>query len=327
MNQRVYTIISDLHMGNHSGADDFYTSKSASKLDYLIREVTSDPEHHLVVLGDFFELWQFSLDEIFEQNAQLLDDILSLAGEGRLTYVIGNHDFEPFNEYILKKGIEQKAIGRIFGTIPMVETFEIPKIGLYAEHGHQHDPHHSMMVPTPGFEIENKISRRFVYYLKYIEKRIPDVDDRLQSIWDFAKKRNSQSAQAILNSLPKNKEEAITHYKKIEKSLLESYTPPSKSLHNNEDAWMRAAYKKMKDSQGKYRTVIMGHTHVPRWTISPNMTYINSGSWCSSKYPCSFVRADVEKESVALFKIDIDIKNKDIYTSEYHELITNNFSN
>ena len=323
MNHRVYTIISDLHMGNCSGADDFYTSGSCSRLDYLIREVTSDPEHHLVVLGDFFELWQFSLDEIFAHNAQQLDAILSLAEEGRLTYVIGNHDFEPFNEYIIKKGIEQKAIGRIFGTIPMLETFEIPNIGLYAEHGHQHDPHNLMMVPTPGIEIENKISRRFVYYLKYIEKRIPNVDDRLQSIWDFAKKRKSKSAQAILNSLPENKAEAITYYKELERSLLESYTPPSENPQDNEDAWIRAAYKKMEESHGKYRTVIMGHTHVPKWISSLDMTYINSGSWCSSKYPCSFVRADVEKESVALLRMEI--RNGVINTREYDELLTNKF--
>jgi len=318
MSQRLYTFISDLHMGNLSGADDFHTCGSAPLLDRLISEVKADSEHHLVVLGDFFELWQFTLDEIFAHNARQLDAILSLAGEGRLTYVIGNHDFEPFNEYIPIKGI-----GRTFGIVPMLETFQIPKIGLYVEHGHQHDPHNLMMVPKPGFEIANKISRRFLYYLKYIENRIPNVDDRLQSIWDFAKKRKSKSAQAILESLPENNAEAITYYKEIERSLLQSYTPPSKNPHDNEDVWMRAAYKKMEESHGKYRTVIMGHTHVPRWVTSHGMTYINSGSWCSSKYPCSFVRADVEKNSVALLRTEF--KNGDINTKEYHELLIHKF--
>jgi len=64
MNQRVYTIINDLHMGNLSGADDFHTSGASPLLNYLIREVTADPEHHLVVLGDFFELWHINRGNI-----------------------------------------------------------------------------------------------------------------------------------------------------------------------------------------------------------------------------------------------------------------------
>jgi len=67
----------------------------------------------------------------------------------------------------------------------------------------------------------------------------------------------------------------------------------------------------------------MEHTHVPKWISSLDMTYINSGSWCSSKYPCSFVRADVEKESVALLRMEI--RNGVINTREYDELLTNKF--
>lgn len=79
----------------------------------------------------------------------------------------------------------------------------------------------------------------------------------------------------------------------------------------------------MEESHGKYRTVIMGHTHVPKWITSHDMTYINSESWCSAKYPCSFIRADVEKESVALLRMEL--RDEVINTREYDELLTNKF--
>jgi UDP-2,3-diacylglucosamine pyrophosphatase LpxH len=94
----------------------------------------------IVLLGDIFDTWRCPVDveppayeEILAAHADTMALFHSLAGTGRLTYVIGNHDFD-----VPVALIRQAMPGvRIIGP-GVKEAFRIKSGRLYAQHGHQH---------------------------------------------------------------------------------------------------------------------------------------------------------------------------------------------
>lgn len=299
-----YTIISDLHLGDQSGADDFWQSGSAPALSALLAEVAADPGHHLVLLGDIFEQWQFSLDEILGRYAPWLDPMFALAREGRVTYVLGNHDYEPFNLFL--------PFGRLLGLIPLAEEFRIPEVGLVAVHGHLQDPHPERLVPLPGQQGVYRVSRRLVYYLKYLERRYPNVDERLAA-FGRAAARGWQSARVLWQFLQRlGPWEARSTFLWLEENLLR-WQPPSRQPPEPvpdspaPDPWEQAAAEMLFSPDGGCRTVVMGHTHVPRWVRWGDRTYLNAGSWCyGNRYPCTFVRIEGDPPEPSLWQIGPD---------------------
>lgn len=287
-----YTIISDLHLGDQSEVDHFFTLGCAPVLEQLLTTVVTEPDHHLVLLGDIFELWQFDLEETCDRYEGLLAQFESLADHGRLSWVIGNHDYElPYIETT-----------RWFGAFPFVQEFDIPELGLHAVHGHMQDPHPERMIPIPGHERAFEVSREFVYYLKYLERIYPDASDRLTAL-GLTTQREWDDARRIVEAFRSLRPgEALAAFIDMERQLLH-YVPPSQALTpTGQDPWELAAFEMMR--QGNYRTVLMGHTHVPRWIQKQGLTYINTGSWCRSSFPCSFAQVDAEAGSVTLWRVE-----------------------
>ena len=84
--------VSDIHIG-HWGSDknkrafeDFVDGfvKKARRID------------HLIILGDFLDLWRRDDDELLMENRELLQKLVRLKRSGKigeLQYVVGNHDY------------------------------------------------------------------------------------------------------------------------------------------------------------------------------------------------------------------------------------------
>lgn len=83
-----YVVISDLHMGNKSKADDFKHNENIVKhaLDYYKKK-----KYKLILLGDIEERWQFDLENITSKYGDLYAKIKTY-GDDRVYRVFGNHD-------------------------------------------------------------------------------------------------------------------------------------------------------------------------------------------------------------------------------------------
>jgi UDP-2,3-diacylglucosamine pyrophosphatase LpxH len=288
-----YTIISDLHLGDGTPADTFQTSNAGPLLADLLQSVRADLDNHLILLGDIMELWKFSLEQVMAFHAGELDQMLALAADGRLTWVIGNHDFEPVNRFL--------PFRRIFGTVPLVQELVVPELGLYMAHGHLQDPHVDRLIPMPGEETAYEFSRTFVYYLKYLMRISPHLDEHLTTV-GLAVQREIDEASSLgraLMAMPAGqRREALID---IARRLVGYKTAAEAGRQEAaEDPWERAAFAIM--ATGGYRHVVFGHTHRPGVVRRGGLTYLNSGSWCSAdRYPATFVRADAVQQTVTLW--------------------------
>jgi len=86
-----YIIVSDLHLGNGSKADNFIRNQGvfrAAASYYL------DRDYALILAGDTEELWQFDLSEVRRRYDESLYGLLRRFGPGRLIRIFGNHDCE-----------------------------------------------------------------------------------------------------------------------------------------------------------------------------------------------------------------------------------------
>lgn len=86
-----YAILSDFHLGNGRGADNFRHNEEAliEALQYYRQR-----DFSLILLGDVEELWQFDFEEIRSRYDHTVYQELREFPEERVYRVFGNHDFE-----------------------------------------------------------------------------------------------------------------------------------------------------------------------------------------------------------------------------------------
>jgi len=146
-------VISDLHLNDGSGADDFGDNDLR-----LISWLCSFRYDMLVLNGDIYELWQSRKKKIRQAHKALfyyLETMLS----AQLIQLKGNHDYRLFK--LLSKVIKTKSGKRILIT-----------------HGFQNDP----WMTSP-------VSRFLVWCVGIIEKPIPGIDN----IWGTSKKISNKT--------------------------------------------------------------------------------------------------------------------------------------
>ena len=86
-----YVLLSDTHLGNGSGADDFHNNESAllKALDYYLEK-----KFRLILLGDIEEFWQFDLGEIEQRYSDTVYSRIRKFPQEHITRLFGNHDYE-----------------------------------------------------------------------------------------------------------------------------------------------------------------------------------------------------------------------------------------
>lgn len=199
--------VSDLHLGDGSGADDFrYTDEFLKFLDFA-----SSNCEELIIVGDLFELWQSDLDRIFFQHHNVIKKLFAFAKEKRLIYLIGNHDHIPFVKYI--------------NSNIMLEYYD-EKIGLYAEHGNQYDTFNRYK--DPRLAIKNQWGRMISYVCGLAERMIhPDFDEWSAKILEKTKDEFKKVATLLKNKIPPSSAEYIkrggdfSEYEKAAIALIE----------------------------------------------------------------------------------------------------------
>ena len=86
-----YAIISDVHLGNKSRADDFVHNEEITMkaLSYYQKN-----GFKLILLGDFEEFWQFDLPDIMHNYNDSIYKVIRSFGDENVIRVYGNHDID-----------------------------------------------------------------------------------------------------------------------------------------------------------------------------------------------------------------------------------------
>lgn len=236
--------ISDLHLGDGSRTDDFH--RDGELLKFL--EFVEGQARELIILGDFFELWQADLDRILFRHNEVIDKILSLRNKIKVTYVVGNHDYMPFIKFI------DSGAG-------ICLEYRDAENGIVAEHGHKYDIFNRYKNPLQSIKWPR--GRRLALFAASLERFAhPDVDVWLEKAIENLDGFLRQ-ATLIRNKVTPATEEYLRkggHFGEFKEAV---------DNHINKGA----------------RIVIFGHTHRCQLDAAGKGIYANCGTWVDNAQP------------------------------------------
>ena len=254
--------ISDLHIGDATPCDVFFGKDH--HLMALIRRV-KDEGATLVIAGDaidFHQAWSFT--RVLRAHQELFSALSELAREGRLYYVIGNHDFEInlFHEILAFRVCDELHIG---DAILCVHGWQYdPYLSKTIGHGHEWSTtiHHLverylgtwLRIPLGEFyTIGNRLMFWLAHKLAVVAHAWAAVMQRLGRPW---------SARALQDYLDFWAQGNMG-------DPMGMFRPAWKALHD-----------------GPHTTVVCGHSHLPGVVEQEGRRYVNTGSWtfASSHY-------------------------------------------
>lgn len=172
-----YAVLSDFHLGNGSGADNFRQNETLMTvvLDYYRNE-----KYQLILLGDIEEFHQFSMDKIIRKYNKSVYDKLRSFPETDVHRVIGNHDIdwalvEPI--FSIKRDVAVEAI--------RLEKKGRGRADLFLAHGHQAEESyernlHTVRFGTAFFRAVEKI---FQISSPSMLSEVPGKKDRIYDYW------------------------------------------------------------------------------------------------------------------------------------------------
>lgn len=145
INENLILVISDLHLADGTGTDDFGDfGVTSARETSLINFIESYHPGKIIANGDIYELFQVKMKKIRIAHPKMLN---FLENDNRVELLVGNHDY------------------KINGKMNFKFTTKNNKYGLI----------------THGFEVDkcmkNSISRFFSWILGGIEKLIPNIDN------------------------------------------------------------------------------------------------------------------------------------------------------
>lgn len=251
MASEVIYFVSDTHLGDGTGADRFLYHR---QLRELLDRIESERRAHLVLLGDFLELWACGLEAIMVRHADIFHAIGRIAAKHKVTYVVGNHDCLPWYYYL----------GAQIGRIRVQERFEHQNGKLIALHGHQFDPFNRVDVEIDG-RVQVPWTRKLVQAIGVVERIGGDpAGDAISDASEFL----SSAAAAV-------------------EGIFRRQSPGERGYPLQERIYDDAAHALMRRGA---RYVLMGHTHHPVTRQFGSKLYVNTGSWVWDKYPPTYGR-------------------------------------
>jgi len=261
--QRIW-FISDLHIGDATPADAFFGKDR--HLIALVEKVHAAGEV-LVIVGDaidFHQAWSFT--RVLRAHQELFSALSRLAREGRLFYVIGNHDYEInlFHEILQFRVCDELHIGD--NDILVVHGWQYdPYLSDAIGHGHHWSTtiHHMVerylgtWLRIPMGEFYTK-GNRLLFWLAH---KVAWVANAWASgMKAIGRPRSAQSLNAYLDYWAQgNMGDSMGIFR-----------PACEALRS-----------------GPWRHLMCGHSHLPGIVpVGDGKSYINTGSWtfASSQY-------------------------------------------
>ena len=242
-------VISDLHLGDGSAGDRFVKCGKESQLWRFLDHVARE-NGRLLVLGDLFELWRYTVDQVVERWHSLLDRFLHMDA----LYIPGNHDAAV-------AALAPHAHHPFFGNLQVPFTAAIGDQRFRFMHGHEVDPFMSHGIQQWG----QKLRSCSVLF---------DIKDHLLALTDYA-------LSDFLYDLGEQLLRAL-HWTtgNWQHGIHADLQTPGHSEHKGQPGSIRVQkmlsrflYHRQDEA---YDVAVAGHTHKPgrfgQW-------YFNSGSW------------------------------------------------
>ena len=137
-----FFLISDLHLGAGGNRDNFEDRKRGPELDSFL-EMVRTRNGQLIILGDLFEFWQFSMGEVLRYRQPLLKKLDAMGA----VYVIGNHDYDLWDLHVA-----HAMQGPSTFTKRIAEWLSITAHGkkYLLMHGHEADDYNNDTRPNTG---------------------------------------------------------------------------------------------------------------------------------------------------------------------------------
>ncbi len=281
-------VISDLHIGSGGTRDSFDQYDRGSCFNKFLNYVEKEGGE-LIVLGDFIDLWRFSLKKVINVRMDLLDRL----SEMKVSCVPGNHD-QALTAYIDSKNLPHQFFKNI--KMPFTRNIGGRKFSFF--HGHELDIFNRNLTPRIGRLLG--LSSSWIEHIKgspvfsseNIEEAFLNIEEKiftsfLNIIRQAAGQLNFSDVLENIKVLPRQK--------RVEKLII-------KHEYKNEIEGNDVA--------------ISAHTHRP---LKFQNWYFNSGSWTDQTNDFIQIFPDGK---VSLFNWDIntpkpnntEVKSSGIYS-------------
>lgn len=252
----IYYIISDIHLGDGSMTD-IFVAKDRHLLRFLDKVDAEGAT--LIVAGDAIDFSQsWSLTPILRAHGKVLGAFSRLAAKGRMTYVIGNHDFDLrlYDELL---------------NLPVVGEVQIGD-DILVRHGYEYDP---VIGPDIGrselrTRVHHGIERFFGIWLRLPLQHFYNLPNRL-AFWLFHKAALLAFAKAEFVQRITGDDSGVKAAKlESEYWLLAQLGDPGGLFRPVRDAALK----------GDHKLLVCGHSHLPGVVrLGPERLYANTGSW------------------------------------------------
>ncbi|MCA9488647.1 MAG: metallophosphoesterase [Myxococcales bacterium] len=259
--QRIW-FVSDLHIGDATPHDVFFGKDR--HLMALVERVERE-RALLVIVGDaidFHQAWSFT--RVLRAHQELFSAMSRLAREGRLIYVIGNHDYEInlFSEILHFRVCDELHVGD----------------RMLVVHGWQFDPYLKDAVQH-GHSWSTTVHHAMERYLDtWLRIPLGEFYTRPNRLLFWLAHKIAMVANAYASGMAKigltRSAENLNHY----------LTYWARSNMGDPMGIFRPACQLLGD--GRWDTVVCGHSHLPGVVPVNGGTYANTGSWTfgSSQY-------------------------------------------
>jgi UDP-2,3-diacylglucosamine pyrophosphatase LpxH len=254
--------VSDLHVGDATPTDVFFGKDR--HLVALIERVEREGAT-LVVVGDAIDFHQaWSLTRVLRAHQELFSAMSRLSREGRLFYVIGNHDYEInlFHEILQFRVCDELHLGDRMLVVHGWQFDPYLKDAIHSSHGYSTTLHHLVerwlrtWLRIPIGEFYTK-SNRLLFWLAHKVALVANFQARALAL--FGLTRSAESLNRYLTWWTRSNGGDPMGIFRPACALLDS---------------------------GAFDTVVCGHSHLPGVVKNGHKTYVNTGSWtfASSHY-------------------------------------------
>lgn len=258
---RVFWFISDLHLGDGTPSDAFFGKDQ--HLIALVETVESDPDAMLIIGGDaidFHQAWSFT--RIVRAHQELLAALSRLARQGRLIYVVGNHDYDLslYREILNFRVCDELHIGD----------------RVLVQHGYQYDPFlEGQLENQTGTKIHHLIERYLDTWLRIPLGEFYTFANRLM-FWGVHKIGLLTWAWAQLARPLGFRASADASMRKLDFWARSNMGDPM--------CIFKPVMQRLRESRWQY--IVCGHSHLPGVVPQGDKAYANTGSWtfASSQY-------------------------------------------
>jgi UDP-2,3-diacylglucosamine pyrophosphatase LpxH len=247
-------------MGDRSSGDNLCRANRESLLDTFLRHV-EEQRGQLVIVGDFLELWRFSLDSIISRRKTLLD---RLAGMDTV-YVPGNHDRE-----VVPLSDTEDLPHPFFANVSRAFVRHIGSKRFKFMHGHEVDPFGDDRIQNLGRMVGSLVGLcefgqgTCILSNDTVSNVLEEAGEHLLHVWNWLRCGMNSALRESCGDLAAGRMRFLTRRIRTQRMLTRYYQDRA---------------------EGLYDVAIVGHTHKEGkfgdW-------YFNSGSWTGSSN--SFLR-------------------------------------